>query len=209
MLSLKNNFVFIHIPKTGGNSLQSVLEKHSDDQRRRTASFQDLINTFDIGGPITKKKHFTAAEYIEQLGYAEFMALKKVTFVRHPLDRCVSFYFAPFRWMRETPAGPRPVQPNFDKASFLGLLPQIGTATSFLSYRGGLIDFDFVGRFETYEDDFWTALRTVGIADASQIVPHVNSSASRQPISWDDEMLSAVERRFAEDFRNFGYSLGG
>ncbi len=209
MLSLKNNFVFVHIPKTGGNSLQSVLEKHSDDQRRRTASFQDLINTFDVGGPVTKKKHFTASEYIEQLGYAEFMKLKKVSFVRNPLDRCVSFYFSPFRWMRETPVGPRPVQPVFDKASFLAVIQQIGTATSFLSYRGALIDFDFIGRFETYEDDFRTALRIVGVEDAPPVIPHVNSTTSRAPIIWDDEMLSAVQRRFADDFKNFAYPLRG
>jgi hypothetical protein len=207
VLSLKNGFVFVHIPKTGGNSLQSVLEKHSDDQRRRTASFHDLINLFDVGGPVTKKKHFSSSEYIDQLGYAEFMKLKKVTFVRNPLDRAMSFYFSPFRWMRDTPAGPRLAQPTFEKASFLSVIEQIGTATSFLSYRGALIDFDFLGRFENYDEDFREALRTLGITDTSQIVPHVNRSVSREPILWDDEMLSAVERRFADDFRNFGYEL--
>lgn len=205
MLSLKNNFVFVHIPKTGGNSLQSILAEHSDDERRKTVSFHDLHNWFDVQGPVTGKKHFSSAEYIERLGYSAFMSLKKVTFVRNPLDRAASFYFSPFRWMRETPLGPRPAPVVFDKADFLRLLDQMGTATSFLSYRGRLIDFDFVGRFETYAEDFGKALRVCGIDEVPGQIPHVNRSLATQPIPWDKDMLRAVEKRFAEDFRNFGY----
>ena len=34
MISLKNNFVFIHVPKTGGNSFQLAIAAHSDDDPR-------------------------------------------------------------------------------------------------------------------------------------------------------------------------------
>jgi hypothetical protein len=207
LLSLTNNFVFVHIPKTGGNSLQSILEEHSDDERCKTIFFHDLDNWFDVKGPVTGKKHFTSAEYIERLGYAAFMKLKKVTFVRNPYDRAMSFYFSPFRWIRETPQGPRAVPPIFDKANFLHVIGQIGTATSFLSYEGRLLDFDFVGRFENYNEDFIEALRICGVAGTPAGIPHVNRRASSQPILWDGQMRDAVERRFADDFRNFGYSL--
>jgi hypothetical protein len=205
LLSLKNNFVFVHIPKTGGNSLQAILEKHSDDQRSRTIDFHDMINTFDVRGPITGKKHFSSADYIERLGYDAFKALKKVTFVRHPQDRAASFYYAPFRWMRPGPVGMRPAAAVFDKASFLQVLEQIGTATSFLTHQGKLIDFDVVGRFEDYEADFSRVLKACGVDERPSAVPHVNRRVAGPPIPWDREMLAAVERRFADDFRNFGY----
>lgn len=207
LLSLKNNFVYVHIPKTGGNSLQSILEKYSDDERRKTVFFHDLRDTFDVQGPVTGKKHFSSAEYIERLGYPAFMKLRKVTFVRNPLDRAVSFYFSPFRWMRQTPLGPRAAPAVFDKSSFLMTIEQIGTATSFLSHQGRLIDFDFVGRFENYAEDFAEALRVCGVEERVRKIPHVNRSLARKPIPWDQEMLDAVGKRFADDFRNFGYEL--
>lgn len=205
MLSLKNNFVYVHIPKTGGNSLQAVLEKHSDDQRQKTVFFHELINWFDVRGPVTGKKHFTSEEYIDRLGYDAFMKLRRVTFVRHPQDRAVSFYFSPFRWMRQTPAGVRAEAAVFDKASFLATLQQIAPASSFLSHKGRLLDFDFVGRFETYAEDFMEALRVCGVNDPPAQIPHVNRSVAHPPIPWDRELLDAVEHRFADDFRNFGY----
>jgi hypothetical protein len=205
LLSLKNKFVFVHIPKTGGNSLQLVLEKYSDDERSKTVSFHDLENWFDVKGPVTGKKHFTSSEYIDRLGLSAFMRLKKVTFVRNPYDRAMSFYFSPFRWMRDGPEGPGAAPAVFDKASFLRLLGSIGAATSFLSHKGRLLDFDFVGRFENYETDFAEALRVCGVTDVPAQAPHVNRRAANPPILWDREMLEAVERRFADDFNNFGY----
>src|SRR3954462_5998769 len=114
MLSLKHNFVFIHIPKTGGNSIQTVIEKYSDDFRLRSIPEHDLLNRFAVHGPITDRKHCTSTEYIGKLGFERYMALKRVVFVRHPLDRALSFYFSPHRWARKL-AGEDPPPYKLDK----------------------------------------------------------------------------------------------
>lgn len=207
MISLSKNFVYVHIPKTGGNSFQHVLEQYSEDRRQKTIFFHDLRDTFDVQGPVTGKKHFSSAEYIERLGLQRFLSLRKVTFVRDPFDRALSFYFSPFRWMRQTPAGPVAAPAVFDKAAFLATIGQIGTATSFLSHQGRLIDFDFVGRFESFEADFPKALEVCGVRGPRK-VPHVNRRIRHPAVVWDPEMRDAVATRFAEDFCNFGYDPG-
>jgi len=206
MLSQTNKFVFVHVPKTGGNSLQTVLETYSDDRRVRTLGFQNLTDTFDIKGAVTGSKHFTSDQYIDRLGLEAFMSLKKVTFVRHPQDRVMSFYFAPFRWMRPGLHGGG-ANPTFDKREFLHLLPRIGTATHYLSHRRRLIDFDVIGRFENYAADFNRILQACGVLDAPSTPPHVNRRVADPMVHWDREMLDAVEAQFADDFRHFGYKL--
>ena len=41
MISIKKNFLFIHVPKTGGNSMQNILRDYSEDQIVALAKHQD------------------------------------------------------------------------------------------------------------------------------------------------------------------------
>jgi hypothetical protein len=204
MLSLRHNFVFVHVPKTGGNSLQSVLEEFSDDTRSKTRYWHDLHDRFNVVGPITQHKHFTSADYIERLGFSAFMGLKKISFVRNPFDRVMSHYFSPNRWMWWTPSGVRKEPYVFDKARFFGVVEETLPATDFLLYRSELIEFDFIGRYEDYERDFAKALQICGI-EYSGAVPHLNRGHTGLPVRWDQEMLGVVKKKFEADFINFGY----
>jgi hypothetical protein len=43
MISTSHQFLFVHIPKTGGNSIQTILLPFSDDQKN-TSTKQDGVN---------------------------------------------------------------------------------------------------------------------------------------------------------------------
>ena len=51
MISFQKSFLFIHIPKTAGNSIQSVLRDYSEDQLVASRKEQDGIERFGLHNP--------------------------------------------------------------------------------------------------------------------------------------------------------------
>jgi len=208
VISTANNFIFIHIPKTGGNSLQLLLEPYSDDRRCKTQPFHDLQERFDVIGDVTRHKHFTAAEYINVIGMQKFMSMRKIAFVRNPFHRAMSFYFSPFRWLKSTGnTGAEPAY-EFKKSDFLSFIENIPIATSYVSYNNELIGFDFIGRYENFATDARLALRLCRIPESEAAsLPRINAGYDQKLDFYDDETIDAVRRIFHLDFVNFGYEF--
>ena len=61
---IPNKFVFIHIPKTGGNSFQNQILNYTDEIKT-VAGHGDGINRFGIKGEFTKDKHQTLNTYLK------------------------------------------------------------------------------------------------------------------------------------------------
>jgi hypothetical protein len=94
MISHRHKFIFIHVHKTGGNSIQRALSEYSEDKLVSRQSVgvsgeglqvfnQDLFGDRDC-------KHFKLQDYYEALGegISDYFIF---TSIRHPLDRLVSF----------------------------------------------------------------------------------------------------------------------
>ena len=86
LLSTSSGFVFFHIPKTGGVSTRSLLEKYKDIDYRDYAQTRhwehDLRNKYD---PMHINQNQAKEMY-------DFSGLTEFTLVREPLERLISLY---------------------------------------------------------------------------------------------------------------------
>ena len=92
MIVSKKKFIFIHIPKTGGNSYSHLLINNSKEKIIRLRAYNDEFNTFEIRGKYTYNKHQTLEQYRKKLR-KNFKKYKIVTIVRDPLQRMLSLYY--------------------------------------------------------------------------------------------------------------------
>jgi hypothetical protein len=200
MISLKKRFLFVHIPKTAGNSIQSVLRDYSEDELVALRGEQDGVERFGLRNPRYKvKKHSTLAEYRAALGEAEFGNLYKFTCVRNPWDRMVSYYFTPTQKAEV-----------WDRKKFRKIISRAASVADYLRLNKGKEDpfanVNYIMRFENLADDFCTVCAALNISPTS--LPGYNRS-NREHYSkyYDEELRESVREQFAAEIERFGYTF--
>ncbi|GHE80262.1 sulfotransferase family protein [Thalassotalea profundi] len=226
MISHQFNCVFVHIPKTAGQSIEHFfLNLHNLTWKEKD---QLLLkkNTDPQKGP-ERLAHMTAKEYyqcghIEQKDYQHYFSF---SFVRNPWERLVSEYLHKKidkkMSLKEFVLHGWPSQNIFcDK--YRHIIPQ----ADYLYDEYGQQLVDFIGRFENLHNDFSYVCKQLNIADTS--LPHKNSSYGfRRLITrkfrhlfrtdkrvnshyseyYDDELQEIVAEIYAKDIELFGYEF--
>jgi len=200
MISFQKRFLFIHIPRTAGNSIQSVLRDYSEDEIVALRSEQDGIERFGLRNPHYKlRKHSTLAEYRAALGQEQFHNLYKFTCVRNPWDRMVSYYFRRTRDAKD-----------WDRKEFKKMISKALSVADYLrldeSKEDPFDNVDYVMRFETLADDFRRVCAALNIP--AKPLPKYNRSRREQYSRYyDDELRALIRERFALEIERFGYTF--
>ncbi|MCZ4353022.1 sulfotransferase family 2 domain-containing protein [Roseovarius aestuarii] len=213
IISPGRNFVFVHIPKTGGTALALALESRAmrDDiligdtpkARRRRGRLKGA----QAAGRLWK--HSTLAD-IDGLVSREFVAgAFVVTLVRNPWDRMVSYY----HWLRAQ-RFEHPAVRLAQAVDFVGFLahPQTGASISANPYTSYTRDAfgqercDLYIRIEEFERDSIALWDTLGF---QLDLPVVNQSQRRRDYRsyYCDTLISRVANLCAQDIDRFGYAF--
>lgn len=223
MLSLKHHFLFIHIPKTAGNSVQQVLDKYADENIVAVKPWQDGVEDFEIvSGKYGTSKHSTLREYRKKLGRTEYEGLYKFTIVRNPWDRAISTYFYTKKYRQPQKNINQPEysgEIKFSKEEFIGMLDIVSPVTKWVCtdnrvlkflrpHRNRLMetDIDFYIRYENINRDFNQVCRRLGFP-AEDLA--VRNKINREHYSgyYDDETRDMVSRKFRDEIDYFGYEF--
>jgi hypothetical protein len=200
MISFQKGFLFVHIPKTAGNSIQSVLRDYSEDQLVALRKEQDGIERFGLRNPKYKiTKHSKLSEYRDALGDEQFRILYKFACVRNPWDRMVSYYFTP----TQNPE-------TWNRKKFRGIISSAASVADYLRLdadeQDPFANVNYIMRFENLADDFRAVCDRLEISPST--LPQYNRS-NRKHYSkyYDHELRELVRIRFAAEIERFGYTF--
>jgi len=205
MYSDKFKTIFVHIPKTGGQSIEQVfLAEHGLSWRKRAALLLRESEREEDGPK--RLAHLFAREYV-QYGYVTadaFAASFKFTIVRNPYDRAIS------RYRFKLGANPSIKKSFRDHVIELEreTLPRHDQAQSdFVLDESGNVIVDAILRFENLNTDF--APMSERIFGRAIDLPHVNKAKVDAPDGSDDPDLRRIlYRKYERDFDLFKYPSG-
>lgn len=227
MICREFNCLYVHVPKTGGQSVEQffidLLGLDWDSDRGSL-----LIRRNDNRACGTEKlAHLSASEYVDcaYVSPEEFCGFFKFSFVRNPWSRILSEYryrnYFHHLSFRDFVLNKLP-KPGWDD-EYRHVMPQY----EMLYDSDGKLLVDFVGRFETLQQDFDQICEQLEIKNSQ--LPHRNKSDKKSrdlkrtvrnllflngenhkrsmTDFYDDETRAAVAEYYKKDIETFEYSF--
>jgi hypothetical protein len=223
----EHRFIFIHVPKAGGMSMIEAFRSAGITLEYDGRGLWDVFGSHPKGAELLARfrrdfkiaplagfaqQHLPAGVLRELLPEALWNGYFKFGFVRNPWDLLVSAY----HFLKVQAATPGHQERNPDMNELIRRSPdfnsyvrlyslQVTDMSALLCDDDGAELVDFVGRYESIEEDFARACRKIGI-DA--VLPHVNRSEhAHYRDYYTAETKSIVRALFARDIERFGYAF--
>ena len=202
MVDHNYKYVYIHIPKTGGTSVeQSLIQISHPEIVKPVAFWPDVLKEeFVVGN--SSNQHWPLDMFDKYTDY------KSLCTVRNPFSRMVS----EFTYIKRGYNMSRAALPNLDFSSFVKQDLIESLAHPFHARRQ--VDFihtptnhvDYIIKFETLQQDFDTVCDKIGIT--RQQLPHKNKTKHKHYTEYyDDETREIVAEKYAKDIEYFGYKF--
>ncbi|MDD3517446.1 MAG: sulfotransferase family 2 domain-containing protein [Chromatiales bacterium] len=215
LLSLRHNFLFVHIAKTGGTSVRAALKRHRYAGRYGLPMFiahkLDQMTGHRIGAKFPRHAKAIAAK--EMLPAEVYDGLFKFVFVRNPWDLQVSSFF---HIRKERPQVLQGVE-SFEQFVHLKFDPErpfnymLDTSAELqreyvTDFQGRLI-VDFVGRYENLQQDFDQVCERLELPRV--MLPHKRKAEGRESYRkyYNDETAAIVAEHYRVDIEGFGYEF--
>lgn len=212
LVSLEHRFIFVHVPKSAGRSIRAALQPHA---RRATDYWTNrLARKLGARGNLLAppsrrwlRQHTTARRGRLYLPRELFDTSFKFAFSRNPWDWLVSYYH--FIQSRPRHRRHRRVRALGSFANYVRdecRRPRILQSDFVTDRRGGLL-VDFVGRYETLNEDFSHVCRRIGVS--ARLDRRNTSRHGDYREYYDDELRALVAGAYRADIEFFGYEFDG
>jgi len=206
IVNSRQQFIFLHIPKTGGRSIKRGLNRIPGNNKRWLADTNhETMAQFsaNVKARLSLKDRFLWRNPKHYFSFA---------FVRNPWDRMSSLY----RFLLEK----RPKEETDTVSCFKDFLIQaqqgvtwiqelksMKSQLDYFTMPGGRMKIGFLGHFEFLNDDVNSISKHI---KCSISLGHENRStnfSSDYQRYFDNEMIEIVASRFSEEIEPFGYTF--
>lgn len=215
LLSLRNNFLFVHIAKTGGTSIRATLNRYRWRDPYYPAQFVcsriSHLTGHRLGCKFPRHAKIVAAR--EMLPRELFESLFKFAFVRNPWDLQVSSFHHIRRERPHLVAGHEDFEEflryklNPNRPYQFHIDTSIERQSDYLVDLHGKVLVDFIGRYENIEADFREACRQIGITPPPLAHRRKAKNRSDYRSYYRDVTAELVAERFKKDIDLFDYSF--
>lgn len=187
----KTSTIFIHIPKTAGTSLVKSIYGDVSSEGHRDMSFYKTIFTDDLA--MYFKFCFVRNPY-DRL-YSSYKFLQKGGMNKHDL-KAFKMHLKKYRDFEDFVL-------NGLSKNLLNEVVHFVPQTNFICNDKGFILVDFIGKFESLEEDIKNLEEKLNFKIS---LPHLNSNKKEHYLSvYTDEMMIKVKEFYMNDFKILGY----
>jgi hypothetical protein len=191
-----SQFIFVHIPRTGGTSLERLLLSLESIDTWEAMHRKKIVD--QLVGPV---KHYRASRVQALAGQALWDKALKISIIRNPFDKVISHFFQPYYRAINALSG--------------NSLELFLTAYCPAPHEDGLTCNDYLDRevdvlirYESYADQLFELLSPMGVRH-EQIMERIG--AVRQAVGYRKYFSSRtrgmVEKLYHDDIARFNYEF--
>jgi hypothetical protein len=208
---LSNSFLFIHIDKSAGTSIQRGLQPHAfprvDSRLRRRLVLLGGLNRLGLHRLVEFPEHVTARVVQNCLPPATYAGLYKFAVVRNPWDRLVSRYAQLLRNPDQPSRHTDKAVNGFEDFVRWEIARNKSHQHTYVCDANGKMIVDFIGYFERLEEDF---AKICGRLQVNASLPKANSSKHEDYRSYyTPATRELVAEHYRRDIESFGYDFNG
>ena len=208
LVSLEKMFIFVHVPKAAGTSIENILRQYCLPKNR--TQWRRFSSNFPIREDVKKtyfRQHDTALMARRKMGRALFDDLTKFAVVRNPYDHAVSYY----KYLRKDKENNR--HKKTLSMSFLQYLQELEKSTKrsdqsyWLEDANGKLLVDNIIRFEDLEVGFEAICEKIGLPNLKLKKLNTTDPDNYQTYYKEKKTRAILERIYARDIKRFKYNL--
>jgi len=218
LISHSLKYVFIHVPKTAGTSIECLLKKEPAFQVDEIGHWYGASESdYEEEPKLCRQLHNHSSarkvkEYFEKMGW-KWDEYFKFGFMRNPWDLHVSQYCYWMQTLTKSNTSEENLKfiekyKNKPAYEFIKSKAKFDFTNDFLCDNKRNVIVDFIGKFENLNEDFQKIQDKIGVSGYSLPILNESKRIKDYQVYYDDEAIEQIKKSFYKTISLGNYTFG-